>query len=119
MKKRMQEMIESAVINKKHFGHVFTLKNGEDFLDAVDDLEHRQVQMVIHLFEPNHPGCQAIDGCLQTIAKEYSHVKFCRIQASNAGLSRNFKVSFFIFSTFAWQVIVSGCSKKYGQLSIL
>jgi len=93
MKKRMQEMIESAVINKKHFGHVFTLKNGEDFLDAVDDLEHRQVQMVIHLFEPNHPGCQAIDGCLQTIAKEYSHVKFCRIQASNAGLSRNFKAS--------------------------
>ena len=36
MKKRMQEMVEASVINRKHFGHVFDLNNGPQFLDTVD-----------------------------------------------------------------------------------
>ena len=36
MKKRMQEMVEASVINRKHFGHVFDLNSGPQFLDTVD-----------------------------------------------------------------------------------
>ena len=49
--------------------------------------------MIIHIWEQTNEACKAVDGCLQIIAKEYSHVKFCRIQASAAGLSRHFKIS--------------------------
>ena len=49
--------------------------------------------MIIHIWEANNQACKAVDGCLQSIAKDYSHVKFARIQASAAGLSQKFKIS--------------------------
>ena len=49
--------------------------------------------MIIHIWEANNEACKAVDGCLQSIAKDYSHVKFARIQASAAGLSQKFKIS--------------------------
>lgn len=94
MKKRMQEMVEAAVINKKHFGNVFNLANGDGFLEAVDHPEHKNVLIVIHIWEQGHQSCKIVDECLKTIAKEYSHVKFCRIQASTcSGLSQHFKAA--------------------------
>jgi len=93
MKKRMQEMVEASVINRKHFGHVFDLISGDQFLHTVDHPEHKNVLMIIHIWEANNEACKAVDGCLQSIAKDYSHVKFARIQASAAGLSQKFKIS--------------------------
>jgi len=93
MKKRMQEMVEASVINRKHFGHVFDLISGDQFLHTVDHPEHKNVLMIIHIWEQHNEACKAVDGCLKIIAKDYSHVKFCRIQASAAGLSQKFKIS--------------------------
>lgn len=94
MKKRMQEMVEASVMNKKHFGRVFNLSDGDQFLAAVDHPDHKNVITVIHIWEHGHEACRTIDQSFQTIAKEYSHIKFCRIQASStAVLSRDFKAS--------------------------
>lgn len=91
IKKRMHEMIESSIINRKQFGHVFELKDGNEFLDTVDNPEFKDVLIVIHIWDRASEPCKAINGCLQTIAKEYSYIRFCRIQASAAGLSQRFK----------------------------
>jgi len=93
MKKRMQEMVEASVMKRKIFGQLFTLDDGEAFLETVDNHEHKDVVIVIHIWEPGSQGCKDIDGCLHSIAKDYSHVKFCKIQATAAGLSRHFKVA--------------------------
>ena len=80
-------------VYRKHFGHVFDLISGDQFLQTVDHPEHKNVLMIIHIWEQTNEACKAVDGWLQIIAKDYSHVKFCRIQASAAGLSRHFKIS--------------------------
>ena len=82
MKKRMQEMVEASIMNRKHFGRVYILEDGEAFLETVDHPDHSNVVIVIYIWEPKSEGCKAIDGCLQTIAKEYNHIKFCKIQVS-------------------------------------
>jgi len=38
-------------------------------------------------------GCQAMYGCVQCLAEDYINVKFCRIRASGAGLSKHFEAS--------------------------
>lgn len=94
MKKRMQEMVEASVMNKKHFGRVFTLSDGEQFLAAVDHPDHKNVITIIHIWEQGNEACKTIDQSFQDIAKDYSHIKFCRIQASStAVLSKDFKAS--------------------------
>jgi hypothetical protein len=80
MKKRMLEMVEASVINRHLFGHVFDLPDGESFLNTVDNTEHKCIMTIILIWDPNVTSCRSINACLQTIAKDYSHVKFCRIQ---------------------------------------
>lgn len=80
IKKRMHEMIESSIVNRKHFGHVFELKDGDEFLNTVDNPEHKNVLIVIHIWDRGSEACKAVNGCLMTIAKEYNYIKFCRIQ---------------------------------------
>ena len=47
--------------------------------------------VVLYLTDEQAPGCDAIDGCLVNIAKDYDHIKFCQLRASTAGLSKRFK----------------------------
>eukprot|EP00093_Oithona_nana_P004871 04871.XXX_251655_253362_1 [CDS] Oithona nana genome sequencing. len=92
MKKRMQEMVEAAVIQRKHFGHVFALQDGESFLSTVDCKETKSDLIVVLIVESGSI-CKIMESCWATLAKEYSYVKFCKIQASAAGLSKHFKNS--------------------------
>ena len=80
MKARMQEMIESSVINRKNFGHVYELKDGDEFLDTVDNQNNSNVLIVIHIWDKASGACKSINEGLQTISKEYNYIKFCRIQ---------------------------------------
>jgi len=102
IKKRMHEMIESSIVNRKHFGYVFELKDGDEFLNTVDDPEHKNVLIVIHIWDRGSDACKAVNGCLLTIAKEYNYIKFCRIQVS--------------FSNFSW--IVTYFNSKFLLLGI-
>ncbi|XP_029174666.1 phosducin-like protein [Nylanderia fulva] len=87
-KQRMQEML--AKTEKLYFGKVFDLESADQFLQAIDE-EDKSVTIIVHIYEDNVPGCEAMNGCLISLAKEYPHVKFCKILGSIAGLSKKFK----------------------------
>ncbi|XP_063976358.1 phosducin-like protein [Diachasmimorpha longicaudata] len=89
-RQRMKEMLAQAT--KLRFGELINLANGDDFLKAIDD-EDKAVTVVVHIYEKKVPGCEAMNGCLITLAEEYSYVKFCKILGSAAGLSKHFKKS--------------------------
>lgn len=92
------------------FGKVIALTK-ENFLDNIDK-EDPSVKIVVHIYEDvrnyiinmacsfffilyffflkDIPGCEAMNGCLQCLAKDYQSVKFCLIKASTAKLSTYF-----------------------------
>ena len=80
MQKRMQEMVDASVIQREHFGHVLELQTGEDFLRAIDNDDHKNVTVVVHIWEDGISGCGAVNGCLANISKDYPYTKFCRIK---------------------------------------
>ncbi|KAK0098834.1 hypothetical protein PV326_002465 [Microctonus aethiopoides] len=87
-RQRMKEMLAKA--NKLRFGNLINLSNGNDFLKTIDN-EDKSVTIIVHIYEKNVAGCEAMNGSLITLAQEYPHVKFCRILGSSAGLSNHFK----------------------------
>ncbi|RLU20481.1 hypothetical protein DMN91_007091, partial [Ooceraea biroi] len=87
-RQRMKEMLAKA--EKLCFGSVIDLESTDQFLEAIDE-EDKSVTIVVHIYEDNVPSCEAMNGCLASLAGEYPHVKFCRILGSIAGLSKQFK----------------------------
>lgn len=84
-KQRMREMI--ARTEKLRFGKVVDLESTDQFLQAIDE-EDKSVTVLVHIYETNVPGCEAMNGCLTSLAEDYSYVKFCKILGSLA----NFKM---------------------------
>lgn len=87
-KQRMREMLDK--FGKLCFGDVVHLKNSEEFLDAIDN-ENKTITVIIHIYDENVPGCDVMNGCLISLAKEYPLVKFCKIIGSAVNVSKNFK----------------------------
>lgn len=75
-KQRMKEML--AQTEKLRFGKVIDLESADQFLQAIDE-EDESVTIIVHIYEKNVSGCEAMNGCLISLAEEYSHVKFCKI----------------------------------------
>lgn len=87
---RMQELMSQLQKTPK-FGKVITLNNQDEFLNAIDK-EDAKVTVVIHIFNLKASACTAMDGCLNSLAPDYPTIKFCRIEADVAGLSKHFRV---------------------------
>jgi len=88
--KRIEEM-RKALQNVPKFGCVYELA-ADKYVDAIDK-ENPVVTVIVHLYEESVPGCVAMNGCLQCLAKQYPTVKFCRLKASHAQLSFNFSIN--------------------------
>ncbi|KAK9502799.1 hypothetical protein O3M35_011504 [Rhynocoris fuscipes] len=88
-KKRMEEMLVSRSLPT--FGEVYFLANGNDFLDAIDN-ENKSVTIIVHIYDNNLAACKIMNSCLDTLCKQYSNVKFCKIIGSSAGMSHRFNV---------------------------
>ena len=86
-RKRLEEM-RKAFESVPKFGKVISLSK-DDFLDAIDK-EQKNVKVIIHLYEEDVEACEAMNGCIACLAKEYPSVKFCKIKASEAKLSKSF-----------------------------
>ena len=71
------------------FGEVLELDE-TNYIEAIDN-EKPFVTVVIHIYENNTRACEALNGCLSVLAKQYDTVKFCRIKASEAKLSKTFR----------------------------
>ncbi|XP_003698304.1 phosducin-like protein [Apis florea] len=87
-KQRMKEML--AKTEKLRFGRIINLETADQFLEAVDN-EEKSVTIIVHIYENNIPGCEAMNGSLISVADDYPYVKFCKILGSVAGLSKHFK----------------------------
>ncbi|XP_017559605.1 phosducin a [Pygocentrus nattereri] len=87
-KQCMQEMHERLSFGPR-FDSVFELESGEAFLEAIEK-EHHLTLVIVHIYEDDVKGCEALNNCLTCLAAEYSCVKFCRIQASATGAEERF-----------------------------
>ncbi|KAG7205364.1 hypothetical protein KM043_007364 [Ampulex compressa] len=87
-RQRMKEML--AKVERLRFGKVINLETADQFLEAIDG-EDKSVTVIVHIYEDNVPGCDALNGSLISLAEEYPGVKFCKILGSTAGLSKHFK----------------------------
>ncbi|XP_020290507.1 phosducin-like protein [Pseudomyrmex gracilis] len=87
-RQRMKEMLATA--EKLRFGKVIDLENTNQFLEAIDE-EDESVTIIVHIYEHKISGCEAMNGCLISLAEEYPYKKFCKILGSTAGLSKQFK----------------------------
>lgn len=88
--KRIEEM-RRALDSAPKFGTVIGLDKS-NFIDAIDK-EKPGVKIIVHVYEDNVEACQSMDGCLSCLAKEYPNIKFCKIKATEARLSRKFSVN--------------------------
>lgn len=90
-KQRMEEMM-AKLATLPTFGKVLNLQDGQEFLDAIDK-EDKAVTVVVHIYEENIPGCEAMNGSLISLSQDYQQVKFCKMIGSVAGISKRFKIS--------------------------
>lgn len=88
--KRIEEM-RRALDDVPKFGQVINLDKSS-FVDAIDK-EKSGVKVIVHVYEDNVEACEAMDGCIKCLAKEYIHIKFCRIKATEARLSKTFSAN--------------------------
>ncbi|KAM6431304.1 phosducin-like protein isoform 2-T2 [Liasis olivaceus] len=87
-KQRMEEM-RRQLHPGQQFKQVFEIHSGEAFLDAVDK-GNKKTLVMIHIYEDDIPGAEALDGCMICLAAEYPTVKFCRVRSSLIGTSSRF-----------------------------
>lgn len=88
---RIEEM-RRQLCRGKRFAQVYELSSGEDFLEALDK-EDRSTLVMIHIYEPEVPGCEAMSGSLACLAQEYPLVKFCSVRSSAISTSALFRDS--------------------------
>ncbi|XP_042334162.1 phosducin-like protein [Sceloporus undulatus] len=88
---RMEEM-RQQLHSGQQFKQVFEIQSGEAFLDAVDK-GPKNTLVMIHIYEDEVPGSEALDGCMICLAAEYPMVKFCRVRSSLIGTSTHFATS--------------------------
>lgn len=86
-----KEMENKLTENAPKFGQLLEL-NGNKLSEAIDK-EDRKVIIVIHLYEDTISSCKQMNACLKCLAKQYPYIKFCKVRASTAGLSLNFKLN--------------------------
>uniref|UniRef100_H2Z465 Phosducin domain-containing protein n=1 Tax=Ciona savignyi TaxID=51511 RepID=H2Z465_CIOSA len=70
------------------FGKVTTLTH-TNYVEEIEN-EEKVVTIIIHIYEDNIPACDAMNGCIQVLSQKYRNVKFCKVKASEAQVSRNF-----------------------------
>lgn len=90
-KERMKEMFQQNK-HTKHFGQLYNLVDSQQFLDAIDQ-EPKSVTIVMHIYEESSEACYVTNSCLEELCQDYPSVKFCKIIASKAGMSKHFKSS--------------------------
>lgn len=88
-KKRMAEMLALSG-RLPTFGTLINLSTADQLLDAIDN-EQKAVTIILHIYDERVSACKVLNNCLEQLAKEYSNVKFCKINGSIAGMSIKFK----------------------------
>uniref|UniRef100_A0A670YVL1 Phosducin like n=1 Tax=Pseudonaja textilis TaxID=8673 RepID=A0A670YVL1_PSETE len=85
---RMEEM-RRQLHPGQQFKQVFEIESAEAFLETVDQ-GNKKAPVMIHIYEEDIPGAEALDGCMLCLAAEYPTVKFCRVRSALIGASSRF-----------------------------
>ena len=93
MEARMKEMMERTQNTTKRFGSVIQLESGEGFLDC-SEREDEKVTVVVMVYDPRVEGCEAMAGCLEVLAPQYLHIKWCKILSTAPGFSSHLSKQF-------------------------
>lgn len=82
----MEEM-RRQLSGGRRFERVISISSGEEFLRAIDE-EGRSTLVLVHIFEPDVPACQAMKGSLICLALQYPEVKsiFNKLEAMSMWL---------------------------------
>lgn len=88
-KKRMAEMLALSG-RLPTFGNLINMTSGEQLLHAIDK-EQTTVTIILHIYDERITACRTLNNCLQTLAKDYVNVKFCKINGCVAGMSLKFR----------------------------
>lgn len=88
---RIEEM-RRQLFSGKRFKQVYELNSGEEFLEALDK-EDKSTLIMIHIYEPDVAGCEAMSGSLMCLAQEYPLVKICSVRSSAISTSELFRES--------------------------
>ena len=89
MQKEMEDKIKQNMVK---FGQLYDLQTGEELLDILEK-EEKNVIVIVHLYDKSLSACVNLSDCLERLAKQYTHVRFCKISSTRAGLSLQFKVN--------------------------
>ncbi|KAF8566001.1 hypothetical protein P879_07488 [Paragonimus westermani] len=73
------------------YGKILDL-NSETFVHEIDSTDPG-VTVLVLIYELDNEECKKVHACFQELCTEYSHIKFCRIRASDACLSYAFSRS--------------------------
>lgn len=85
---KLMYQMQQKLFDNPRFGRPIDLNRG-NFNTAIDD-EKSNVTIAVHVYEQPAVGCATMSQCFEILAEQYPFVKFCRIQASEAQMSRNF-----------------------------
>lgn len=88
LRKKLEEM-KKRTTNLPTFGKVIEL-TGDQFLNEIDH-EHKNVTVIVHIYDQKMSECRTMNECLETIAHDYPFVKFCRIKSTEVNLSEKFR----------------------------
>lgn len=87
-KRCMQDMHQRLSFGPK-YGYLCELQNGEEFLEVIEK-ERKTTTVIVHIYEDDIKGCEALNNSLSCLATEYASVRFCSIRASNTGAGDRF-----------------------------
>jgi Phosducin len=90
IQQRMKDMMGREASGRV-FGTVEHLKDGDQYLKAVDN-QDKETCVLVLLFEPNAPGCTAALRALNDIARDHPRIKFCSVRPSAISMSANFRI---------------------------
>ncbi|KAI9184661.1 hypothetical protein H9P43_003716 [Blastocladiella emersonii ATCC 22665] len=80
---RLDDMVKAGRSQQLPTFGAFREIGVSQFLKEVDE-EHKQVSVVVHVYEPYIPECQRLNRHLTELATRYGHAKFLRIRAAAA-----------------------------------
>lgn len=60
-------------------------------LASVVKQAHELVYVLVHIYENNVPSCTALNLCMESLATQFQHIRFCRIRSSDSMKGYNIK----------------------------
>lgn len=76
------ERIQQVQNSLPSFGTHDRIETNNALAGAVKNV-HELVYVLVHVYENNSPACTSLNLCMESLAPQFTHIKFCRIRSSD------------------------------------